>query len=320
MTGPRMSVVVPVYNCGETIRRCLDALGRLDHPSYEVIIVDDGSTDETASVAESYEWVTMIRLDRGGPSRARNAGVAAAQSEFVAFTDGDCVVDPRWLRELERGFADAKVAGVGGDQRSPDDETAWGRVVQQFFRAVGFMTGYITTSGRPGDTDHNPSCCSAYRTAVFNEVGGFDESLWPGEDVDLDYRIRRRGYRLLFNPAAVVGHYRPNTLGGLARMMKRYGACQWPLIRRYGLFRNLHYEPIAVVAGSALFGGLLWHQPLLWPLVLLPFLGMFLWFLGRANSIVNAFRFSYLLCITLVAWNWGFFAAMFTGGTHKNVP
>lgn len=314
MTRPRMSVVVPVHNCRETIAKCLYALGNLEHPSYEVIIVDDGSTDDTASVAESFEWCTVIRLDKGGPSRARNVGVAAAQGQFVAFTDGDCRVDPRWLTELAQGFNAADVAGVGGDQRSPDDETAAGRLIQEFFRSVGFMTGYITTSGRQGETDHNPSCCSAYRTAVFNEVGGFDEQLWPGEDVDLDYRIRRKGYRLVFNPRAVVSHYRPKTIGGLARMMSRYGACQWPLMRRYGLFRKLHYEPIALIAGLVCACLFLWLEPQLWPILLLPLPVMFLWFLGKSQSLKKAIQFSYMLVVTLLAWNWGFFRAALSSG------
>lgn len=318
MTPPKMSVVVPVHNCRETIERCMKALGNLDHPSYEVIIVDDGSTDDTASIAESFTYCTVIRLDRGGPSRARNVGVAAARGELIAFTDGDCVVDPHWLSELERGFAVADVAGVGGDQGSPDDESATGRLVQDFFRAVGFMTGYITASGRPGSTAHNPSCCSAYRTAIFKEVGGFDEGLWPGEDVDLDYRIRSSGYRLVFNPRAKVGHYRPKTLRGFARMMGRYGACQWPLIRRYGLFRKLHYEPIALIACAAIVIALLWSEPRLWPVMLLPLFAIFLWFLPKAMNLKKALLFSYMFLITLVAWNWGLLVAALSRGSYTN--
>ncbi|MCA1960886.1 MAG: glycosyltransferase [Desulfomonile sp.] len=317
MTRPRMSVVVPVHNCRKTIAKCLDALGSLDHSSYEVIIVDDGSTDDTASVAESFEWCTVIRLDKGGPSRARNVGIAAAKGDFVAFTDGDCRVDPRWLIELEKGFVAEEIAGVGGDQRSPNDETPTGRLVQEFFRSVGFMTGYITTSRQQRDTDHNPSCCSAYRKTVLDEVGGFDEQLWPGEDVDLDYRIRRKGYRLVFNPRAMVAHYRPKTIRGLVRMMGRYGACQWPLVKRYGLFRKLHYEPIALMAAFILAGVLLWHDPRLWPVLLLPFPAIFLWFFGKTKSFKKAFQFSYMLIVTVVAWNWGFFGAVFSCSSSK---
>jgi GT2 family glycosyltransferase len=307
---PRISVVIPVHNSRETIGKCLESLGRLDHPSFETIIVDDGSTDDTAEICESYGRVRVIRASKGGPSRARNIGIEAARGEFVAFTDGDCIVDPMWLTELEKGFVSSDVAGVGGDQQSPEDESDFGRMIQDFFKTIGFVTGYIKTHEHAIETEHNPSCNSIYRKSVLTETGGFDEALWPGEDVDLDRRITGAGYGLRYNPAAIVRHYRAQTYAAFASMMRRYGESQWPLVRRYGPFRMLHYEPIALVAGLGVAAWLILEDfGMSAPIIFLPLSVLFLAFLLKTGKPVKAIRFTRLMLITLESWNRGFFAA-----------
>ena len=234
---PLISVIVAAYNCRDTISKCLESLNSLDHPSYEVIVVDDGSTDGTPELCETFSGVEVIRLDRGGPSRARNTGVRKARGKLVAFTDSDCFVDSHWLKELEKGFIGPDVAGVGGDQISPADESEMGKRIQEFLKISGFVTRYIQTKAAFGETTHNASCNSAYRKIIFEEIGGFDEAQFPGEDLELDIKILRKGYRLIYNPAAVVGHYRPGTYREFCRMMRRYGAGEWHLVRKHGFFR-----------------------------------------------------------------------------------
>ncbi|MCP4668129.1 MAG: glycosyltransferase, partial [Deltaproteobacteria bacterium] len=294
------------YNCRDTIARCLESLSGLDHPSYEVIVVDDGSTDGTAAICESFEGARVMRLDNGGPSRARNAGLEAARASLVAFTDSDCVVDKGWLKELEKGFTGPDVAGVGGDQKSPDDETELGQGIQEMFKMLGIVTYYMKTDTITAETEHNPSCNAAYRKAVLEEVGGFDETLWPGEDVDLDLRIRRQGYKLVYNPAALVGHYRPRTYRGFARMMRRYGASAWHLFKRYGFFRILHYEPLAAVLGLAFLAAMLVWEPMLWLLLPLTWPILFLWFFVKTRECHKGLQLTILFLIILIAWNWGF--------------
>jgi cellulose synthase/poly-beta-1,6-N-acetylglucosamine synthase-like glycosyltransferase len=301
-----ISVVIPVRNSRKTVGKCMDSLARLSHPSYEVIVVDDGSTDGTPEICGAYAWVRLIRLDKGGPSRARNAGVEAARGDLIAFTDGDCIVDTQWLNELEKGFTGPEVAGVGGDQTSPDDETARGKTIQAFFKTIGFMTDYIKTERTLGETNHNPSCNVAYRKSVLREVGGFDETLWPGEDLDLDERIRRRGYKLVYNPAAVVGHYRPQTYREFARMMWRYGACQWELINRYGVFRKIYRALFGLLIALVVLLTLIVWDYRTWPLVLVPLSLLLLWFWLKTRHLLNSIRFSFLTLLTLATWTAGF--------------
>jgi GT2 family glycosyltransferase len=91
--------------------------------------------------------------------------------------------------------------------------------------------------------NHVASCNAMYKRDVIEEVGGFDERLWPGEDVDLDYKVTHKGYKTAYNPKAIIAHHRPKNLKSFFNMMKRYGWAQAYLIRKYGIFRKLHYVP-----------------------------------------------------------------------------
>jgi len=244
MTEPKISIVVPAYNAEKTIKKCIESLLDIDYTNYEIIIVDDGSTDATKQILSGYkEKISVMALEHRGPSHCRNKAASASQAEYLAFTDADCIVDKQWLRELLKGFSQEAVTGVGGSQLSPNDETAFGRRVQSFFEKTGFLGGYIKTTANnsPVRTSHNPSCNVMYRRQFLLEVGGFDEGLWPGEDVDLDYRLEKRKFILMFNPKAIVYHYRPDSLKKICSMMYRYGWTQGVLVRRYGLFRKLHW-------------------------------------------------------------------------------
>ena len=304
---PLISVIVAAYNCRNTISKCLESLSSLDHPGYEVIVVDDGSTDGTSELCETFSGVEVIRLDRGGPSRARNTGVRKARGKLVAFTDSDCFVDSHWLKELEKGFIGPDVAGVGGDQVSPADESEMGKRIQEFLKISGFVTRYIQTKAAFGETTHNASCNSAYRKIIFEEIGGFDEAQFPGEDLELDIKILRKGYRLIYNPAAVVGHYRPGTYREFCRMMRRYGAGEWHLVRKHGFFRLPDFEPFVVAAGLVSLFALLVVYPLTWFLLLLPWPVLSLWFFLKTGSLGRTIQFILFFLIVLTNWNWGFF-------------
>lgn len=306
MDNPRVSVVIPVHNNEKTIGECLSSLMRVEHPNFEIIVLDDESGDRTAEICATYPTVKLIRLKKQGPSAARNFGIGIAGGTYIAFTDGDCVIEPNWLTELESCFTCDDIAGAGGDQKSPDGETPFGRLVQDFLKAIGFMTDYIKNDGDLKETDHNPSCNSMYRKSVLLEVGGFDPDLWPGEDVELDLKVRRLGYKLIYNPKACVGHYRPDSYAGFAGMMRRYGASQRHLVRKYGLFRKIHYVPVILffILLTALY--LIALNPIMVALSALPFPTVLIWFYLKTRNIRKSIRFTALFMITLLNWNMGF--------------
>ncbi len=243
MNNNFISIIIPVKNAQSTIKKCLAALLNSSYRTYELIIINDGSTDDTEKILSGYNNIKVLRTEGVGPSKARNIAILQARGEFIAFTDADCIVERNWMEELLKGFLDDKVAGVGGSQKSPEDDSWFGKRVQEFFFIFGFVTEYVKSGAEIRATNHNPTCNSMYRKAVLIEAGGFLESLWPGEDVDLDYRIKKKGYRFIFNPAAVVYHYRSADIKKFSSMMFRYGKSQGFLVRKYGLFRPVQAIP-----------------------------------------------------------------------------
>jgi hypothetical protein len=111
---PKVSVVICAYNAEPTMEACLTSLQALRYPAFEVIVVDDGSTDRTGAIADSFEGIHVIHQENKGLSAARNVGIAASLGEIVAFTDSDCVVDPDWLHYLVATFLQTGLPAVGG--------------------------------------------------------------------------------------------------------------------------------------------------------------------------------------------------------------
>jgi glycosyltransferase involved in cell wall biosynthesis len=246
---PGVSVVVAARNASGTIGRCLDALRALDYPDVETILVDDGSTDGTDVMAVAL-GARVLPSPRPGPSAARNAGIAAATHDIVAFTDADCVVPRHWLRALVNGLRTSRAAGCGGPQRNvfPADAGRSAADLDLFFSIASVVAEYTRADDREREVDHNASCNVAYVKHTLVEAGGFAEDLYPGEDVDLDYRLHRLGYRCHYVPDARVEHHRPGTRAWFAAMMRRYGRAQRALVERHGRFRPLHYAPHASAA------------------------------------------------------------------------
>ena len=310
-----ITIIIPAYNCRDTIAKCVDSLLALRWPHKEIIIVDDCSTDGTPEILARYgDAIRVIRSPNGGPSRARNIAVREAQGEFIAFTDSDCIVAEDWLDELFRGFVSEKTAGVGGDQQSPADDTPFGKNIHAFMKSVGFVADYLKIQDRLIRTRHNPTCNVMYRREVLLEAGLFDEALWPGEDVDIDLKISRLGYELYYNPGAVVCHYRPKDAGAFSRMMRRYGWAQSYLVRKYGLFRLIHYVPFFT---AALVGGLIAlaiiKTVLFVGLSILALLFITLIFTLKTKSLKLGVYFLFLFFILLYNWNLGFAKGIISG-------
>ncbi|MCX5696558.1 MAG: glycosyltransferase [Candidatus Omnitrophica bacterium] len=247
MNEPLVSIIIPVKNARNTIGGCLVSVLNLDYGNFEVIVVDDGSQDKTGEIIQSFSGrVKLITHPQSrGPSSARNEAAGQAKGEFLAFTDADCIVDKDWLKELLSGFTESNIASVGGRQEVPEDETVFGRRVFKFMKRAGFLTDYMRWGkGRLVSVGHNPSCNVMYRRDIFLKESGFLDGLWPGEDVEFDHRLRRKGKEIVFNPRAVIFHYRPSNLKLFSRMMFRYGRAQGRLLRRHGILRKIQILPL----------------------------------------------------------------------------
>jgi len=197
MSSQKVSIVVPTYNAEATIGPLLDSLLKLDYPDYEVIIVNDGSTDRTKEVVERYP-VRLIDQPNRGASAARDVGMRAASAEIVAYTDSDVTVTQDWLRNLVRPL------------HEPDVAAATGRtIVLRSKTCTSWMWSLdieARHARRRSDTQLANGSNSAFRKAVLAEVGGFDPRWYHAEDTEVSYRLWQRGYRIRYVSDAVVYH------------------------------------------------------------------------------------------------------------------
>jgi GT2 family glycosyltransferase len=225
---PRVSVVVCTRNGARTLHDCLTGLDRLDYPDYEVIIVDDGSTDASAAIASEYD-VRLISTENRGLSVARNTGMEAATGEIVVYTDDDARPDPDWLRYLAWSFLTTDHASIGGPNIAPGGD---GPIATCVANAPGGPVHVLLTDEI---AEHIPGCNMAFRRDRLIEIGGFDPRFrTAGDDVDLCWRMQYRGWTIGFNPAAMVWHHRRNSVRTYWKQQTGYGKAEalleakWP--------------------------------------------------------------------------------------------
>jgi len=224
---PRISVVVCTHNGSRTLRDCCEGLAKLDYPDFEVIVVDDGSSDHSADIAEQYPFRVM-RMEHRGLSHARNTGLAAASGEIVAYLDDDAWPDPDWLRYLAEVFTRSDHVGVGGPNLSPPED---GETAQCISNSPGNPSHVLITDE---EADHIPGCNMAFRKAALEAVDGFDLRFrTAGDDVDVCWRLREQGGTLGFSPAAVVWHHRRASVPAYLRQQRGYGRAESLLARKW---------------------------------------------------------------------------------------
>jgi glycosyltransferase involved in cell wall biosynthesis len=224
---PQISVIVCTYNGSRTLRDCLSGLERMKYPAFEVIVVDDGSKDNTAALSAEYS-VRLIRIANGGLSNARNVGWQAAKGEIVAFLDDDASPDPHWLFYLASTLLASNCAGVGGPNLAwPND----GFIANCVDHAPGNPTHVLLTDS---EAEHLPGCNMAFRKSCLAEVGGFDSQFRiAGDDVDLCWRLQERGMTLGFHPAAMVWHHRRGKIREYWKQQVNYGKAEAMLERKW---------------------------------------------------------------------------------------
>jgi glycosyltransferase involved in cell wall biosynthesis len=191
MSRPLVSVIIPAFNAQDTIERALVSTLAQDYDPFEVIVVDDGSTDETGSVAARVEGVRCLTQDNAGPSAARNRGVEAAAGEFLAFVDADDEVPPTKLS-----------AQVGYLLEHPDIGCVLGR--QEVELEGGGAPEWIGRDPVFNDFAGVPLMSLVCRRDTFQELGGFDPALRIAEDRDLLVRMRERQIGIAVVPEVVL--------------------------------------------------------------------------------------------------------------------
>lgn len=304
-----VSIIIPTKNNADILEKCLDSIQNLDYPKdeMEVIIVDGHSTDGTVEVAKRYRCKIMCEEvgTRGG---ACNIGVSNANGEFIVFTDADCVVPKDWLKNLIKHFNDEKIASVGGSNITPEDDTEFAKCVGEvlmFLSKPGSRYGLV--ADKVIETFHNPGCNVAYRKDVIEKAGWFNEKIYC-EDEEIDYRIKKLGYKILYIPNASVFHYRKLSWKRFMKQAYIYAIGRMQAIKlHWRMGKWYHYTSPAIISAiiMLLILSLLNTVYLWWALSILVIGGIGIGLIGLYLASKTKMSNFLTYCLLVVIWFWG---------------
>jgi GT2 family glycosyltransferase len=259
-----LAIVIPVFNGAATLGECLAALTPGLRPGDELVVVDDGSTDASAAVAAAAGARVVRQPANGGQAAARNAGVRATTADVLLFVDADVVVAPDVVGRVREAFASRpEIAALFG---SYDDRPRAGGIVSPY---RNLLHHYVHQRGA-AEAFTFWAGCGAVRRAAFAQVGGFDERAWRRaiEDIELGYRLRAAGHRIVLDPTLLCTHVKRWTLRSMLWTDTMARALPWTrlMIETPGAGSDLNLT-VAQRASVALVGGgiALAALALVWP-------------------------------------------------------
>lgn len=252
----RISIVIPVHNGGTTLDDCLQAACRQDYADYEVIVVDDASTDATAAVVRRFPCRVITLRENKGAAQAKNIGASEASGEVVFFTDADVILPLNALAIVAEQLEDAQVSGVvgllGAEIRHTDFASQFKNLWMHYtYRRQPREVGLFFTSA------------AAMRRAVFLGEGGFDPAYRGAsvaEDIEFGQRARSNGRRIILDQRLTVEHLKHYTLGEVLRtdIQRARALALIPLRKRAGRAKHKHYASVPLSFGlSVPLAGLL---------------------------------------------------------------
>ena len=208
-----LSVVIATYNRCSNLEDCIQSLLRMNEKPLEIIVVDSSSTDNTSKLAKIYP-VRYVSIPEKNRQRARNIGLSQSKGDVVAFIDDDVVVDENWSTNILTSYTHSNIGGVGGRV------IPYGAAASHFAKTKKNETGKIYADGlilgnfdvilpTSIEVDHLPGCNMSFRKDPLLQVGGFDENFMGNgfrDDTDVSLRIKRAGYKLVYQPKALVWH------------------------------------------------------------------------------------------------------------------
>jgi len=313
------TVIIPVYNSRAGLEKCLGSLSEQTYPrnKFEVIIVDDGSTDGAGESAKSYQKLAGIDLkyfyqENKGPAAARNLGVKHSRGDIIAFIDSDCVPAKNWLEEILKGYDLDKTAGVGGVIEAVPTAS---KVSQYCAFARMNRTPEIDSAGVVYLITGNAS----FRRDRLIAANGFDERFdFPGgEDLDLCCRFKQSGYIFQVNRNAVVYNSHKQSLAQLSRTYFNYGKGQafllagkmskWDLASVSGVKWWFYFLAVLVKMALKFIVNLKWLPRCL----KIPFYALY--YYGKGLSFNDSFRYAIYDYLRLLVFVQGCFCGYFIG-------
>jgi mycofactocin system glycosyltransferase len=249
---PPVTVIIPTRDRAEVLAECLESVFGEDYPSdrMEVIVIDDGSKDETRILVRTRPCRLLTNPESRGQSYCRNLGAQHAKGEILAFLDSDCVAGRLWLRALVSCFQWEKIGAVGGYVDSYLNQSYLDRYEKDFSPLN--LGKYILLGTNNRSAFYIPGCSLLVRKEAFFETGGIRETLHLGEDVDFCWRMRNAGWHALYVPSGAVGHRHRNRLAAMLRRRTDYGTSEAVLYRLHPEREKIF--PIRPLAAAAFLG------------------------------------------------------------------
>lgn len=226
-----LSMVIPMYNAEDTIREAVSSLlAQEDFRPKEIIVVDDGSTDQSLHIVQSLAKgdprIVILEQDHAGAARAVNRGIYHASGDLVGLLDSDAEVSSTWASILIPEFDDVGVGAAAGAIKLANPTSFWAR-------AAGYEVDYRLSKTNGDRVDHLSTCNVVYRKSVLDGIGLFDTDMRIGYDVDMSYRIGRAGFRMVLNRDAICRNYWREDFWPFLRQQYRYAFDRLELATRY---------------------------------------------------------------------------------------
>jgi cellulose synthase/poly-beta-1,6-N-acetylglucosamine synthase-like glycosyltransferase len=257
----RVTIIVPVYNEGPMIEKALRSLLALDYPAFDVVVVDDGSTDGTFALASAMQGthgnvsLRVVTKKNGGKAAALNHGIARARTPFVLCMDGDSRLAPDTLRHAMRHFSDPRVGAVAGNVKVVNRDNVWTRLqaleyieglnmprrAQGFLRVVNIIPGPI----------------GIFRRDVLERVGGYETDTFA-EDADLTLKIVTAGWHIAYEERAIAWTEAPENFLDLVKQRYRWTRGILQALRKRAVLHRGADLAVLLSLSMMVFEALLW--------------------------------------------------------------
>lgn len=228
-----VTVILPVYNQGQTTERCLQSLLKQTNISFEIWVGDDGSTDNTREVVSNFP-VKLFKFEHQGRPRILNKLLFLIKTDFAAIVEGDAVYQPNYLEACLRHFSSEEVGGVIARQLAVECDSLVSRAIS-VYREIRW-----SLVDRP---KYIESTAWVFRREALQDVGGFDEDLTIADDAAMGISLIRHGWRIEFEPNTAWYHREPTSIKVLTKQQFRWGVGSYAFLKKYGReFTNPHVK------------------------------------------------------------------------------
>lgn len=238
--NPLVSIVVPAYNEGKVIAHCIDSILASDYPEYEVILVDDGSSDNTLEEMQRYEMnsrVIVVTTKNGGKASALNMGLSLAKGEVIFFVDADGIFVPDTISKMLSGFSSEDVGAVCGNDAPINLDKLQTQLANLLTHVgTGFVRRALSTIDCLPVVSGN---IGAFRSSTLEKTGPFLEG-FIGEDIELTWRVHKAGYKVVFQPLSIVYAEAPSTIMDLWKQRVRWAR---GLLKTAYIHRDMLFNP-----------------------------------------------------------------------------